>query len=160
MKGKYRTALSTLGVAAAVGTILALFPSPPKASAPTAAAYQQVRIYRMAGGGLVRTETLRFGGPQGVTIVTWSSAGNQTARLPAWAAAQFQMMAQQQRLMALAMRQMITGAPGPWLTLSGPLLAMPSTGIRVQWPMTPRKPETRPLPRRPLAAQANPTVDL
>ena len=67
MKGKYRIAISTLGVAAVVAAALALLPAHPGSTgSPTVAGpiagapLQQVRMYRIPGGGLIRTETIRF----------------------------------------------------------------------------------------------------
>ena len=139
MKGKYRTAITTLGVAAVVGAALALLPAHRPAAAQTAtgpvisAPFQQVRVYRTPGGGLLRTETVRWQGPGSMTIVTWSSNGRAGAALPPWVGVELQNMVAQQRLLQAAMQRMMN-AQAPLLPLAGLMGPLPPLSIQVEWP--------------------------
>ena len=139
MKGKYRTAITTLGVAAVVAAALALLPAHRPAAAQTAtgpvtsAPFQQVRVYRTPGGGLLRTETVRWQGPGSMTIVTWSSNGKAGAALPPWVSVELQSMAAQQRLLQAAMLRMMN-AQAPLLPLAGLMGPFPPLSIQVEWP--------------------------
>lgn len=166
MKGKYRIAISTLGVASVVAAALALLPAQhgstrsPAAAGPIAGApFQQVRMYRTPGGGLIRTETIRWQGPNSMTIVTWSGNTNTAGPMPPWVGAELKAMATQQRLLAAAMQQMMAGgAPsGPFAT---PFGAFPAPQTRVEWPKRVTVPTPQRAPTQPLQAQARHTVDL
>lgn len=156
MNRTYLTAVSAIGVASLVALTLSLFPAPRKpaaaVSAPghySAAPFQQVHIYRTPGGGLLRTETLRWQGPGSMTIVTWSSNANIAQALPPWVGIELQDMQAQQRLLAATLQQMmpmnpVWGGQGLW-HLEGPL------SLQVQWPKIERAPKLapeRPLPRK------------
>ena len=165
MKGKYRIAVSTLGVAAVVAAALALLPAHRQpAGAQTAsgpimtAPFQQVRVYRTPDGGLLRTEIVRWQGPGSMTIVTWSSNAKTGAALPPWVGVELQNMAAQQRLLQAAVQQMMAGqALLP--PLAGPLGTPPQIHFRVEWP----KAATPIPPRAPSPAihgGTGPTVDL
>ncbi|MHB1513791.1 MAG: hypothetical protein ACYCTF_10830 [Acidiferrobacter sp.] len=166
MKGKYRTAISTLGVASVVAAALALLPAHPgSGQAPTVAGplagapFPQVRVYRTPNGGLIRTETIRWQGPNSMTIVTWSGNAQAGGAAPPWVGAELQAMAAEQRLLATAMQQIMTGRalPGPLMTPWG---ALPGPQVGVEWPKT-VAPAPHQAPTRPLQAQAaHPTVDL
>ena len=146
MKGKYRTAISTIGVAAVVATALALLPAHHRpahtqgATGPIAPApFQQVRVYRTPGGGLLRTETVRWQGPGSMTIVTWSSNGKAGAALPPWVGVELENMAAQQRLLQAAMQRLMS-AQAPLLPFAGPMGPLPSLSIQVEWPQGIRAP--------------------
>ena len=139
MKGQYRIALSTLGTAALVAATLALLPTHRPATvmpvASTAATlrgpFRQVTVYRSPGGGLMRTETVRWQGPGSLTIVTWSS--NTTAKaMPPWVGVELQNMMAQQQLLQTAM-QSLMGGTAPFLTLAAPLGASPFAQQQVGW---------------------------
>ncbi len=166
MKGKYRIAISTLGVASVVAAALALLPAHhgstrslavagPIAGAP----FQQVRMYRTPGGGLIRTETIRWQGPNSMTIVTWSGNAKMGGQVPTWVGAELKAMAVQQRLLATAMQQMMVGAR-PLGALGTPFGAFPEPQIRVQWPKKVISPAPRRTPTQALQTQARHTVDL
>ena len=163
MKGKYRIAISTLGVASVVAAALALLPAHPGShSTPTVAGpiagtpFQQVRVYRSPNGGLVRTETIRWQGPNSLTIVTWSGNAQAGPATPPEVGAQLQALAAEQKLLATAMQQIMTGAalPGPLMT---PLGAFPGPQMGAEGP---KNTAPAPMPTRPLQAQTHPTVDL
>lgn len=167
MKGKYRTAVSTLGVAAVVAAALALLPAHHRpAAAQTAAGpvtntpFQQVRVYRTPGGGLLRTETVRWQGPDRMTIVTWSSHAKTGAALPSWVGAELQNMAAQQRLLQAAMERMMS-AQAPLLSLASPMGPLPPISIQVEWPAAITQPTTPPHAPAPiLHPTARRTVDI
>lgn len=161
MNRTYLTAFSAVGVASLVALTLSLFPTPQKpAPAPllggnAPAPFQQVRVYRTPGGGLVRTDTLRWQGPGSMTIVTWSSNANPGQALPPWVGIELQNMQAQQRLLAAALRQMmpmspVFGGQGAW-TFEGPL------SLQVQWPKRTQAPKRA--PEHPLRHEPR-TVDL
>ena len=140
MKGTYRTAITTLGVTAVVAAALALLPAhrtapgAPQAGGPAVGGpFQQVRVYRTPGGGLMRTETVRWQGPGSLTIVTWSSNGQASAALPPWVAREFQNMMGEQRLLQAAMQRLMAAPPAP-LSLSGPWVPMAPLSVRIWWP--------------------------
>ncbi len=166
MKGKYRIAISTLGVASVVAAALALLPahqgstSSPTVAGPIAGApLQQVRMYRVPGGGLIRTETIRWQGPNSLTVVTWSGNANMGSAVPPWVGAELKAMVAQQQLLATAMQQMMTGG-----ALSGPLATpfgvFPGPQIRVEWPKKATVPAPRRVPTEALQAPTRHTVDL
>ncbi len=171
MKGKYRTAISTIGVAAVVAAALALLPAHHRpAAAQTAtgpitnAPFQQVRVYRTPGGGLLRTETVRWQGPDSMTIVTWSSNGKAGAALPPWVGVELQNMAAQQRLLQAAMQRMMSAQTPLLLPLAGPMGPLPPLSIQVEWPNGIRAtaPTAAPphAPAPVLHAKARQTVDI
>lgn len=169
MNRKYLTAFSAVGVASLVALALFLFPVARKSAAPpplvrnSTAPFQQVRVYRMPGGGFLRTETLRWQGPGGMTIVTWSSGVKLGKTLPPWVRVELQNMQAQQRSLAAAFRRMIPVNPvmipvnsvlnreGPW-GFEGPLIS-----VQVQWPRVKRAPKPA---IQPLLLPKARTVDL
>lgn len=160
MDRKYLTAFSALGVASLVALTLSLFPSPQTtARSPlvrgSAAPYRQVHVYRTPGGGLLRTETVRWQGPGSMTIVTWSSSMTPGKTLPPWVGVELQNMQAQQRLLAAALRRMMPMNPvisGPSLWgFEGPL------NLQVRWPVVMRSP--KPARQRRLLRKPH-TVDL
>jgi hypothetical protein len=161
MNRTYLTALSAVGVAALVALTLSLFPTPQKPASTSLlgstapAPFQQVRVYRTPGGGLVRTDILRWQGPGSMTIVTWSSHANPGQALPPWVGMELQNMQAQQQLLAAALQQMmpmspVFGGQGAW-TFEGPL------SLKVQWPK--REQAAMPAPEHPLRHGPR-TVDL
>lgn len=161
MNRTYLTAFSAVGVASLVALTLSLFPAPqkPATGSPlagnTPAPFQQVRVYRTPGGGLLRTETLRWQGPGSMTIVTWSRNANIGQALPPWVGIELQNMQAQQRLLAAALQQMMPmnpawGGQGLW-RFEGPL------SLQGQWPKT--EPAPRPV-QQPLLLRKARTVDL
>lgn len=167
MKGTYRTAITTLGVTAVVAAALALLPAhrtapgAPQAGGPAVGGpFQQVRVYRTPGGGLMRTETVRWQGPGSMTIVTWSSNGQPGAALPPWVAMQLRSMVVQQHLLQAAMQRMMT-MQAPMLPLAGPLGPLAPLSIHVEWPKAAPAAPTSPRAPAPVVHQkARKTVDI
>ena len=165
MKGKYRTAIVTLGVASVVAAALALLPAHRApagvlaATAPVGAPFQQVRVYHTPGGGLLRTETVRWQGPGSMTIVTWSSNGTTGTALPPWVGMEFQNMMAQQRLLQAAMAHMMRREP-PLLPLAGPWGPFPPLSIRVEWPKAAPTPTPPHAPAPVVYPNSRRTVDI
>ncbi len=165
MKGKYRTAIVTLAVASVVATALALLPAHRApagvrtATAPMGAPFQQVRVYRTPGGGLLRTETVRWQGPGSMTIVTWSSNGKTGTARPPWVGVELQNMMAQQRLLQAAMVHMMRREP-PLLPLAGPWGPLPPLSIRVEWPKAAPTPTPPHAPAPVVYPNSRRTVDI
>ncbi len=165
MKGKYRTAISTLGVAAVVAAALALLPAHHRPATAQAAgtvpnaSFQQVRVYRTPGGGLLRTETVRWQGPGSMTIVTWSSNGKAGAAMPPWVGAELQNMAAQQRLLQATMQRLM-GTQTPMLPFAGLMGPLAPLSIHVEWPKTSAAPNPPHAPAPALHPRARQTVDI
>ena len=161
MNRKYLTAFSAVGVASLVALTLSLFPTPKKSVAPSplvrgsTTPFQQVRVYRTPGGGFLRTETLRWQGPGGMTIVTWSSSAKLGQTVPPWVGVELQNMQAQQRSLAAAFRRMMP--MNPVLALQGPWDFGGPPHLRVQWPRVERAPKL--VPQHPPLHKAR-TVDL
>ncbi|MHB8253063.1 MAG: hypothetical protein ACYDEV_05065 [Acidiferrobacter sp.] len=162
MKGKYVTAVSTLGVVSVIALTLSLLPAhkavtPQAVATQSTAPFRQIRVYRTPGGGLLRTETLRWQGPGSMTIVTWSSNGKPNAAIPPWVGVELQNMQAQQRFLATAMQQMI-GRGRLGLPQAAPWGLMAPFGIPVELPKVAAPHKAAPL--RALMQHVPRTVDL
>lgn len=108
--------LAVLGITAAVALALFLLPGQRTHSARVQGPLPQVRVTRGPGGLLIRTETLRWQGPAGITVVTLSTNTGAHTLPPRLQAALRQTLAAQQRLLTIAFGEQV---------LSGPSLVTP-----------------------------------